>query len=99
MMTAAVLLLATISPGEPTGTIPQASANTGAGSATASGAAPSLDPQSVKCRRIREVDSRIPTRICRTVAEWDRIDAENQKAMTEQKRGGGQKPASGTIYG
>lgn len=99
MLTVAFLLLATSAGVEPPASSGKPAAPTVA-TAVADEVQPApIDPATVKCRSIREVNSRIPTRICRTIAEWDRIDADNQKSMTAQKRGGGQKPASGTIFG
>lgn len=97
MLTFAVLLLSSVAFSEPpVAEIRPATAD--AGLAKSAGAVIPPNPQSIKCRSIQEVGSRIPSRICRTLAEWTRIDEENQTALTDQKRGGGQNPASGTIY-
>ena len=36
------------------------------------------DPNKIVCRNEKEAHTRIPTRICRTQAEWDQIAAETQ---------------------
>ncbi|WFL76965.1 hypothetical protein P7228_13345 [Altererythrobacter arenosus] len=55
--------------------------------------------QEVKCRYIREVNSRIPSKICRTKGEWARIAREQREANENNRRNGGSLAEYGTIYG
>jgi hypothetical protein len=57
------------------------------------------DGEKIKCRYIKELGSRIPNRICRTRAEWSRIETEQREAAVSNMRGGGQRSESGVIYG
>jgi len=43
----------------------------------------------VRCRSVYQTNSRIPERICRTRAEWDRIEQESREAMERTRRGAG----------
>lgn len=44
------------------------------------------DGQKVVCRLVHEAHSRIPSRICRTEAEWVRIAKENEKEFADAVR-------------
>lgn len=55
------------------------------------------DATVIKCRSVKDVGSRIPLRICRTLAEWGQIDAANEDALTERRRNAGQIGADGDI--
>ena len=99
MLIAAIVMLSALSSDQATAVISPPDTTQGAKPLSAAGdTAAANDPESVKCRSVREVGSRIPTRICRTVGEWGRIDADNEQALIDQKRSGGQKPGSGTIF-
>ncbi len=52
------------------------------------------DPDSVRCRAIKELESRIPKRICKTNAEWERQEAEAREAMATRNRNS---QCSGTV--
>lgn len=54
------------------------------------------DAERVRCRNVFTVNSRIPERICRTNAEWERIERESREAMDRNRRGAG---ASGDSRG
>jgi len=43
------------------------------------------DGEKVVCRLIQEVHSRIPSRICRTEAEWARIAEETQRDLANSR--------------
>jgi hypothetical protein len=43
------------------------------------------DGEKVECRLIQEVHSRIPTRICRTEAEWARIAKETESDLANSR--------------
>jgi hypothetical protein len=53
----------------------------------------------VRCRYEHLVNTRIPQRICRTEAQWARIEQENQEARDNNSRNRGSRGESGTIYG
>ena len=57
------------------------------------------DPDGIRCRYIRMVNSRIPERICRTNARWAEIKREQEEALLNGRRSGGNAAESGTIYG
>jgi hypothetical protein len=49
------------------------------------------------CKSVAEVGTKIPRRLCRTLAQWDRIAAENEAALLDNKRSSGQKTAAQGI--
>jgi hypothetical protein len=46
------------------------------------------NPDKMQCKNIRELNSRIPVRICRTRAEWAQLQKESQEAMRKAQSGG-----------
>ncbi len=44
------------------------------------------NPETVQCRAVREVGSRIPKRVCKTNAEWAREAAAARQAMENRNR-------------
>lgn len=46
------------------------------------------------CKSVPEVGTKIPRRLCRTLAQWDRITAENEAALLESKRSTGRNGAA-----
>lgn len=44
------------------------------------------DPDTVRCRAIKELGSRIPARVCKTNAEWARQKAEAREAIEKRNR-------------
>jgi hypothetical protein len=54
------------------------------------------EAERVRCRNVFTVNSRIPERICRTNAEWERIQRETREALDRNQRGAG---ASGDNTG
>lgn len=46
------------------------------------------------CKSVPEVGTKIPRRLCRTLAQWDRIAAENEAALLESKRSTGRNGAA-----
>ncbi|WP_375289809.1 hypothetical protein [Qipengyuania sp.] len=42
--------------------------------------------ESVKCKSVKQLGSRIPERVCRTVGEWMQIEKENAEVVEEQRR-------------
>lgn len=77
--------LAQTEPAAPPATAPQAQQAT-----------PNPDADRVRCRNVFTVNSRIPERICRTNAEWERIQQETREALSRNQRGAG---ASGDNTG
>ncbi|MDN3645511.1 hypothetical protein QWY75_04715 [Pontixanthobacter aestiaquae] len=57
------------------------------------------DMNKVKCRYIYQLNSRVPDRICRTKARWAEIEKEQQEAIENGRRNGGNASETGTIYG
>jgi hypothetical protein len=55
-----------------------------------------VEAERVRCRNVFVVNSRIPERICRTNAEWARIQRETREALDRNQRGAG---ASGDNTG
>jgi len=55
--------------------------------------------EKVKCRYVHEVSSRIPSRVCRTKAEWERIAEEQREVNENNRRNGGNASERGAIYG
>ena len=62
-------------------------------------AAEKAEMAKVKCRYVHELNSRIPSRICRTKGEWARIAEEQREANANNRRNGGTAGERGTIYG
>jgi|GEM_PF-4305629 len=56
------------------------------------------DGDKVKCKYIQELHSRIPSKVCRTRAEWARIDEENREAARNNMRNSGRNAESGAVY-
>ena len=46
---------------------------------------PAPDDQKIVCKQITEAGSRIPFRVCRTAAEWERMAKENQDDWTNSR--------------
>jgi len=47
------------------------------------------DDRTIKCKSIKEVGSRIPTRVCRTMTEWSQIEAEMKQNAQDNMRNKG----------
>ena len=56
------------------------------GFAVASEATPEADPDTVRCRSIKELGSRIPKRVCKTNQQWAQEREAARQAMEERNR-------------
>lgn len=56
------------------------------GTARTNDAENSFDMDRVQCRAVKQLGSRIPNRVCRTAAEWVKIEKENAEIVEEQRR-------------
>lgn len=67
------------------GSVPSTSGST-ADFASASAEVVEYTPAGKTCRTIRPTGSRIPVRVCKTSAEWEREEAEAQEAIKRVQR-------------